>query len=261
MSTFAPARMSGHFQQHDDRVLLVLGVVIRPDADRSEGEAPVEPLRDGVRAPDLQGHAAAVAPAGDVHHVRQQPRGVSGVPVLRVGGDVQDVQLVRDQPVVGEGGDLAADHITQDVDAGPIASQFLQEHVPRPGRAKGKAFDLHHRVDVDSLHWRDGKGLRGLADRHQCSFKVARFNRRLQTPERRRLPRLTTMQMCLATRAWVWARLMAVHVRWHPTGQVRPSPVSPDTSSGAPSASRGARARRESRSSPRCDAVSLSTLV
>ena len=68
----AVSAMSGQIQQHHDRVLLVLRVVVRANADGPEAETPVEPQRGRVRAPNLERDEAALARAADLDDVREQ---------------------------------------------------------------------------------------------------------------------------------------------------------------------------------------------
>src|SRR5688500_14009267 len=72
--------ISDQIQQHDDRVLLILRVVIRANAVGPEAETTIEPQRRGVRAPNLERGDAAFPPAADVDDVRQQPRRVARSP-------------------------------------------------------------------------------------------------------------------------------------------------------------------------------------
>src|SRR5450432_4663008 len=67
-------------QEHDDRVLLILGVVLRPHAHGAEGEAAVEAKGDGIRAADLERDVSADLAPGEVDHVGQHARGVARAP-------------------------------------------------------------------------------------------------------------------------------------------------------------------------------------
>src|SRR4051812_15259848 len=65
-------------QDHDDRVLLILGVVLGPHAHGTEGESAVEALSGNIGATDLEGDASADLAPSEVDHVGQHARGVSG---------------------------------------------------------------------------------------------------------------------------------------------------------------------------------------
>src|SRR5450432_4668281 len=130
---------STEVQEHDDRVLLILGVVLRPHAHGAEGEAAVEAKGDGIRAADLERDVSADLAPGEVDHVGQHARGVTRAPRLGVGRDVEDVHLVGDEPVVPEGDERPGQGVADDVDVGEVAGDLLQEHLARPGRLEGKA--------------------------------------------------------------------------------------------------------------------------
>ena len=72
-------------------------------------------------------------PAGEVDDVRQQARGVTGAASQRVGRQVEQVNLVRDQPVIGEGQDRPVGGVAHHVDVRPVTHHLFQEHLGRAG--------------------------------------------------------------------------------------------------------------------------------
>src|SRR5437868_1243979 len=92
----ARSGISTQIQQHHDRVFLILGVVVRADADGPKAEPPVEPHRGGVRTPHLQRHESALPAAADLDDVREQAGRVARPPGLWVRREVQQMNLVGD---------------------------------------------------------------------------------------------------------------------------------------------------------------------
>src|SRR5882672_8154738 len=102
----APAPALTEVQEHDDGVLLILGIVVWTDAHGAKGEPAVKAQRDGIRSTDLEGHISADLAAGEVDHVGEHARGVARAARLGVRRDVEDVNLVGDEPIVAEGHEL-----------------------------------------------------------------------------------------------------------------------------------------------------------
>ena len=116
---------------------------------------------------------------------------MAGAARLRVRRDVQQVDLVGDQPVVAEGDELARRDVAHDVDVGPVARQLLEEHLRATTATKRQPLDLHDGVEVatpSSARSRTAAGalLSAMSDELPRGGHVNRGLRRLRRVARRR---------------------------------------------------------------------------
>ena len=100
-------RVGQRLRRHDQRVLLVVAVVARPDPDRPEPVLLVQPAGGQVGQPDLERRLAGVAVDGEVQQRQQQPLPDPPAAVARVDRERRDVRLVDHQPDAAVGHDLA----------------------------------------------------------------------------------------------------------------------------------------------------------
>ena len=126
----------------------------------------IERLRCQVRPPHLERDGLVASPPGDLQNMAQKTRTMALASRLRVGRDVQNVQLVSHQPIVSESHGEAGDGIVQDLDARPGTRHFLLESLTQPRGAKRQALDLHDRVQISRGERLDEAGLRSLVDGH-----------------------------------------------------------------------------------------------
>ena len=101
------ARLAERLRRHDQRVLVVVAVVARPEADRPEAVLLVEPAGREVRQPDLERRLARVPVDGEVEEREEQPLADPLAAPGRVDRERRDVGLVDHQPHPAVGHDRA----------------------------------------------------------------------------------------------------------------------------------------------------------
>ncbi len=85
---------------------------------------------------------------------------------LGVGGQIEKMNLVVDQPVIRKGDRLGLVAFTSglhQVDVRPVSSELLDKEPPRPGRGLRESLDLGHLFHItcthgDDIESRDGYG-------------------------------------------------------------------------------------------------------
>src|SRR5512132_3556076 len=149
---------------HDEGVLVHLLVVVLADADRSEPELSVQPLRAVVRDADLQGDGLRAGRNRILDEVVQQAHPDLVALVFGVDGDVRDVGLftVRDEAAVPH--DLLV-HPGHEVAPVPGLGHLREEQVGTPRSRVDLALDGHHAAQMAAAHPGHLKPWRlGLAD-------------------------------------------------------------------------------------------------
>ena len=147
-------------RRHDQRVLVVVAVIARPQPDRPEAVLLVQPARGQVRQPDLERRLVGALVDGDVEEREEQPLPDPLAAPRGMDGEGRDVRLVDHQPHPAVRRDRVPgprDEVMRE----PVRLQLAAVRMRRPWRGEAGLLDgvdgrqvlEPHRLDDDPYRW------------------------------------------------------------------------------------------------------------